>query len=136
MCLTCGSKSEHKVSDATLSRAHICVYIYIYIYIYIFNCPAGQPRHRAKATEQMVIRPNGRKLSPPESHFREPFELKIVLLSPTNSSKILTKSGKHLVPKSVQKQTKWNIIYRKSMVWEIQHNPIRRNQIGSSKTRR
>ena len=78
----------------------------------ISNCPTGQPRHRAKATEQMVIRPNGRKLSPPESHFRGPFELKIVLLSPTNSSKILAKSGKHLVPKSVQKTNKmeYNIL--------------------------
>ena len=61
----------------------------------ISSCLARQPRHRAKATEQMVIRPNGRKLSPPESHFRGPFELKIVLLSPTNSSKILAKTGEH-----------------------------------------
>ena len=80
--------------------------------MYISNCPTGQPRHRAKATEQMVIRPNGRKLSPPESHFRGPFELNIVLLSPTNSSKILAKNGKHLVPKSVQKTNKleYNIL--------------------------
>ena len=35
-----------------------------------------------------------------------------------------------------KKQTKWNIIYRKSMVWEIQQNPIRRNQMGSKTTRK
>jgi len=62
----------------------------------------------------MVIRPNGRKLSPPEFHFRGPFELKIVLLSPTNSSKTLAKSGEHLVPKSVQKATKME-----DNIWKI-----------------